>query len=365
MCPKASPIHAIDEIWLRLRRPFRYPPAGHSCSWERFDADRAGCVLCGRLHKCSGSLVGCDCPLVETDEGGHVCLVTGLCIAEVRASSDEFMPHVTYDQPREPRASEGDGIHERVNSIVRTFLNAPSTAACRRQEQKKSTQRVRQAFGRILKQRKRDHPYALPCLCSVVAEVAHAEQMQQFQCKLQLDRLPTYTHLLDQVVSTCSDNIATGMLQIHRLGFRKICQGGKFHNMVVGMLYMSRTGLHVGSLFHLPAVRNVHELLPSETYLNSLGVSNKVICDTENEIKSCIRAFTDGVLLESCDSLKALNSAIKGSPSHSLSVDNHRNRSRIQSRCGHNKCGRAACLTTRPAPAFASSVYSLPPALSS
>jgi hypothetical protein len=134
--------------------------------------------------------------------------------------------------------------------------------------------------------------------------------------------------------------------------------------MVVGMLYMSRTGLHVGSLFHLPAVRNVHELLPSETYLNSLGVSNKVICDTENEIKSCIRAFTDGVLLESCDSLKAPNSAIKVSP---LSPDsyNHRNRSRGQTRCCHNKCGRAVCLTTRPAPAFASSVYSLPPALSS
>ena len=56
---------------------------------------------------------------------------------------------------------------------------------------------------------------------------------------------------------------------------------------------MSRTGLHVGDLFRLPAVRDVHELLPSETYLNSLGVSNKVICDTENEIKSCIRAYTE------------------------------------------------------------------------
>ena len=63
--------------------------------------------------------------------------------------------------------------------------------------------------------------------------------------------------------------------------------------MIVGMLYMSRTGLHAGGLFRLPIVRDVQELLPSETYLNSLGVSNKVICDTENEIKSCIRAHSE------------------------------------------------------------------------
>ena len=286
----SAPPHPIDRIWLRLRRPFRYPQAGHACCWERFDADRAGCTLCGRLHQCSGSMVGCDCPLVDTDEGGHVCLITGLCISEVRASACEFVQHVSYEQ-QQPQNSDSDCVHERVHSIVKTFLNAPSTAACRLQEQQKSALRVRQAFWRVLKQRKRDRPYALPCLCSVVAEVAHAEQMQQFQGKSQL--VSSNEPLVSRVVHTCSDNIASGILQIHRLGFRKICQGGKFHSMVVGMLYMSRTGLHVGTLFRLPAVRDVHELLPSETYLNSLGISNKVICDTENEIKSCIRAFTE------------------------------------------------------------------------
>ena len=299
MCPKATPkhatIHPIDRIWLRLRRPFRYPQAGHACCWERYDADRAGCVRCGVLHKCSGSMVGCDCPLIETDEGGHVCLITGLCISEVRASSCEFVSHVSYDQPQEPRTSEG--VHERVHCIVNAFLSAPATTACRRQEQEKGSARVRQGFWRALKQRKRDHPYALPCLCSVVAEVAHAEQAQQG--KTPMGDLQSYNSLLSRIVHTCSANIAAGILQLHGLGFKKICQGGKFHSMVVGMLYMSRTGLHAGSLFHLPEVRDVHELLPSEAYLNSLGVSNKVICDTENEIKSCIRAFADG---SSCNS---------------------------------------------------------------
>ena len=269
--------------------------AGHACVWERYDADRAGCIRCGRLHTCSGSMVGCDCPLVETDEGGHVCLITGLCISEVRASPSEFVQHVCYENSQETKNNcESDSVHERVHAIVHSFLNAPCTTACRKQEQEKSSVRIKQVFWRVIKQKKRERPYALPCLCSVVAEVAHAEQLQQFQgkCRLQQGQ-QYYTNLMCKVVGMCSKNIAAAIIQIHRLGFKKICQGGKFHSMVVGMLYMSRTGLHAGNLFRLPVVRDVHELLPSETYLNSLGVSNKVICDTENEIKSCIRSFTD------------------------------------------------------------------------
>jgi hypothetical protein len=227
---------------------------------------------------------------VETDEGGHVCLITGLEVSEVRATCNEYVSHVSYEQPHTP-SGEGDGVHDRVASIVQTFLTAPSTASCRKQEREKGCARIRQVFWRVLKQRKRDRPYELPCLCSVVAEVAHAEQMQQFQGKTLAEG--SYRRLLGRAVHACSVNIASGILQIHRLGCKKICQGAKFHSMVVGMLYMSRTGLHVGSLFRLPAVRDIHELLPSETYLNSLGISNKVICDTENEIKSCIRAFSD------------------------------------------------------------------------
>lgn len=292
---KKKSIHPIDSIWLRLRRPFRYPMAGHACVWERYDADRAGCTRCGRLHTCSGSMVGCDCPLVETDDGGHVCLVTGLCISEVRASPSEFVPHVCYESTLNAQARnncEGDGVHERVHAIVHSFLNAPRTIACRKQEQEKNSVRIKQVFWRVIKQKKRERPYALPCLCSVVAEVAHAEQLQQFKGKCSRPG-PLYADLMCKVVGACSKNIAAAIIQIHRLGFKKICQGGKFHSMVLGMLYMSRTGLHVGNLFVLPVVRDVHELLPSETYLNSLGVSNKVICDTENEIKSCIRSFTD------------------------------------------------------------------------
>jgi hypothetical protein len=289
---------SVDQIWQRLRRPFRYPRAGHTCSWERYDADRAGCMLCGALHKCNGSMIDCECPLVETDEGGHVCLITGLCISEVRAATCEFVDHACFDHARECKPLEDEGLHDKVTSIIRHFLTSNKTITCRRLEYEKYMQRTKQTFWKVLKQRKRDHSYTLPCLCSVVAEVAHLEQLQQFQgSRTVMFNSSEYDELVDRVVNISASNITTCIVQIHGMGFRKLCQGGKFQSMIVGMLYMSRTGLHISNLFRLPAVRGVQDLLPSETYLNSLGISNKVICDTENEIKSCIRVYTENKTL--------------------------------------------------------------------
>lgn len=291
MRPAPGP-HVLDAIWRRLRRPFRYPQAGHACAWERYDADRAGCLLCGALHRCSESMADCRCPLVESDDGGHVCLITGLCIAEVRTSTTEYVDHVVFDSPG-PRefSAEDEGVYERVYSTVHWFLSSGGTVECRRQERERYAQKTRQAVWRALRQRKKEAPYSLPCMCGVVAEVALVEQLSLSGHGQQRGLEPAPA-LVEGVVQRSAASITACLLQIQRMGFRKIAQGNKFQSMVVGMLYMSRAGLRVGDLFHLPALPCIKDLLPSETYLNSLGVSNKVICDTENEIKSCIREFS-------------------------------------------------------------------------
>ena len=276
----------VDAIWTRLRRPFRYPQSGHACDWERYDVDRAGCTRCGKLHRCSGSMVGCTCPLAEADDGGHVCLITGLCVAEVRTCGEEYADRVVFES-RHEYSCEDDGVFERAQAVIRAFLTSCGTANCRRQEQEKSAQKLKQAFWRVLKQRKRESPHSLPCVCGVVAEVARSEGLTE------LAPLPECGYGVESLLQRCASCITFCILQIHRMGFRKVCTGGKFQGMVIGMLYQSRTGLRVGELFHMPAIPGVRALLPSETYLNSLGVSNKIICDTENEIKSCIRTFVD------------------------------------------------------------------------
>jgi hypothetical protein len=227
--------------------------------------------------------------LAETDEGGHVCLITGLCIPEVRASFDEFIEHVSFDS-RPSQAQDDEDVYDRVFCVVNTFLLSSATGGCREMEQKKYAQKKRQAFWRVLRQCKRDSPYALPDLCQVVAEVARQEPVPP-------SLVGSFTGLSQRdtggVILQSTSSVTSAIRQIYRMGFRKICQGVKFPSMVIGMLYMTRSGLVAGSAFHLQAVPHIHELLPSETYLNCLGVSNKVICDTENEIKSCIRAFAE------------------------------------------------------------------------
>lgn len=279
----------VDHIWLRLRHPFRLPQTGHTCEWERYDYGRAGCTRCGALHRCSGSMVGCQCPLTETDDGGHVCLITGLCISEVRASRCEYVEHSVFEAVKK-RPDDEASIFDRVNCVVANFLLSPTTVACRRLEHAKYIQKKHQAFWRVLKQCKRDHPYRLPDLCLVVAEVAQSEPPP---CGLVPLLSGKAQHDPETIVRHSSCGISASIMQIYRMGFRKICQGSKFNSMVIGMLYMTRTGLSAGAAFHLPPTPHIHELLPSETYLNCLGVSNKVICDTENEIKSCIRTFAE------------------------------------------------------------------------
>lgn len=288
-----APPDPVDAIWLRLRRPFPYPRSGHQCEWERYDADRAGCTRCGALHRCAAGMVGCTCPLAETDDGGHTCTITGLCISEVRASRCEYVEHVSFDAGHAAaarRASEDDEVHDRVRCVVENFLLSPATAVCRETERRKYAQKQQQAFWRVLKQRKRDYPYRLPDLCSVVAEVVQLEPPPR-----SLLPLPSggAGHTPASVAEQSARCVAAAVLQVYRMGFRKIYQGSKFDSMVIGMLYMSRTGLLAGDAFRLPAVPHIGQLLPSEAYLNCLGVSNKVICDTENEIKSCIRVFSE------------------------------------------------------------------------
>jgi hypothetical protein len=288
---KAPAPDAVDGIWLRLRRPFRLPLCGHECVWECYDANRAGCVRCGALHRCAKGIVGCTCPLGETDDGGHACLVTGLCISEVRSSRCEYVDHASFEPASLPRRPEDDtAVYDRVRCVVHNFLQSPATAACLELERRKYVQKRRQAFWRILKARKRDHPYRLPDLCSVMAEVSQCEPSPPGLIPVLSGRRRCNA---DWIVRQSACGISDAILQIYRMGFRKICQGGKFDSMVIGMLYMMRTGLSAGGAFHLPQLSRIKELLPSETYLNCLGVSNKVICDTENEIKSCIRAFSE------------------------------------------------------------------------
>lgn len=88
-------------IWHTLRKPFKVPFGipGHACRWELMDHHIAGCMVCGRVHRCDTDRceeilegepgfqdlikmkkTGMRCPTELTEDGSIVCQITGICI---------------------------------------------------------------------------------------------------------------------------------------------------------------------------------------------------------------------------------------------------------------------------------------------
>ena len=104
---------------------------------------------------------------METDEGGHACLIAGLCSSEVRATGTDYVDHAAFEPlpgavTAAKRSSEDQEVHDRVRYVVANFLLSPATADCRRLEKRKYLQKRHQALWRVLRQKKRESPYSLP-----------------------------------------------------------------------------------------------------------------------------------------------------------------------------------------------------------
>ena len=67
--------------------------------------------------------------------------------------TDKYVDYVVFEYER---PGDDDSLFDRVLVVVHAFLTARSTAKCRQMGREKYTQRTRQAFVRVLKQRKRD-----------------------------------------------------------------------------------------------------------------------------------------------------------------------------------------------------------------
>ncbi len=64
--------------------------------------------------------------------------------------------------------------------------------------------------------------------------------------------------------------------------------------MIIGLLYLLRSGLVHRSITILPQFRELAYLLPPENYINLFGVKSKIITETENIVKCHLRTLSDG-----------------------------------------------------------------------
>ncbi len=267
----AETMHAI---WRRVRRPFRRPCC-QRCEWETFDVNQAGCLKCGASHFCHGNAVDNRCPLVLCDDRTRVCNITGFVLPEVRHAVSEHSENVMFVDKPVPVAHD---IEPEVRSVVGALLLGERARRYRQHENARQYARLGQHMQKRMRLFKLTYPGRVPGVCEMLAGAMAQERYWRFMEEASED-----------LVVHCTQNI-TGCLQVLRGVGVRISQGHRLRDMVCGMLYMLKNGLVFRDRILLSAIPEVEKCLPHENKIEThFGISSKVICMTENEVKLVFR----------------------------------------------------------------------------
>lgn len=262
-------------IWKMARGPFyRVDCLEHQ--WETYGVQSAGCLRCGAQHQCANHLGENTCPLLETDEGGLCCPITGYCIPTLRLSDKEFVQNVFF-QGSHANAAAPNITFEEIGSIVSWFLRGKQSSKCKCDEVLKYMTKYRNALVKNLKQMKTlsngRSSSRSTCITTVISQCLN-------QLKPKLIRVAS-----EQLCSFCSRQIFVCLKRINMLNLQN-----KKTNFVIGMLYLMKQGLIIHNIQWLPKVKELSDCLPHETNLEkNFNLSMKLVCETENEIKLTLR----------------------------------------------------------------------------
>jgi len=268
-------------IWRRVRRPFRIPSCQH-CQWEVYDAHQAGCLRCGDQHVCLNNSVDNKCPLVLCDDQTRVCNITGFILPEVRHARDEYMENVVMIHPKSNHNNSTTGllqdIDTEVYNTVSKILLGNKAIHCREQENAKQYNKLTQHMYKQMKLFKTQNPGVSPNVCHILASSMAQEKYWRF-----------IEEASEDLAKQCAWHITLCLLELRGKGV-KISAGPRLQDLVCGMLYMLKNGLTYQNRVLLMAIPEVDRCLPHENKIEAyFGISSKVICMTENEVKLVFR----------------------------------------------------------------------------
>jgi hypothetical protein len=271
--PRPCTDTAMHGIWRKIRRPFRYPSC-RSCRWEVYDVNQAGCLKCGRHHFCHANSVDSTCPLVTCDDRTRVCLITGHVLSEVRHADNEFYDTVSLVE--KPRVN--NDISGEVHAIVASFLMGDRAKRCREHENAKQYNKLSLHLYRQVRRFKLGNGKHIPCICQLLASAVQQERYWRF-----------IGEASQELVTQCACNITSCILKLQATSGR-IPHGTRLQEMVCGMLYMLKHGLVFRDQTLLSCIPEIDKCLPHENKIEAyFGISSKVICMTENEVKLAFR----------------------------------------------------------------------------
>ena len=215
------------------------------------------------------------CPLVQCDDRTRVCDVTGYILPEVRHATNEFCDTVVHADRQKPAAPD---LEAEVYCAAATLLLGERATRCRELENAKQYARLAMHMHKQMLVYKLAHPGKPPNICHLLAASMQQERYWRF-----------IEEASEDLVRHCASKI-TGCLRLLKARGAKIMTAGRMQDLVCGMLYMLKHGLVYRGRVLLSAVPEVDRCLPHENKIETyFGISSKVICMTENEVKLTFR----------------------------------------------------------------------------
>lgn len=290
-------------VWRMVRSPFLLPRdlEGHACSeWEVFDADLAGCLECGAVHRCSDEGT---CPVAQESDS-QVCTITGTCVKHKFFSMNEFMDNMLLDEDvlasnssnrdffnklvegKSEQASGQAYTYDEVHKCMLWVLASETSRRSYEQEVGRMQSKHRQVLWRLLKEFKIRHPGGVPRMCDVVTRMLH-------QCSKIRICSPDWDDAQRRRVAACSADSILRFLNMLSQKFRAQLALFKSSVLFVGVVYLMRMGITMQNVILLPRMHELQHLLPIEAHLKCyFKIKCKFITEVENLVKMCIRNLT-------------------------------------------------------------------------
>jgi hypothetical protein len=304
----------LYKTWCLLRGPFMVPEdvTNHSCEgqWEKFDVDKAACKTCSKIHLCH--ILKCE-TLCESD--GMICMITGLCLGQRMLAQNEMPsdpirkqdPCKKQDSPKNLAEYQKE-LHQKsqrmchvqphlnineynmknntMDVIMRTIsdiLLSKTTQMSIDNENNKINSKLRSICTRRLRVYHMDRK--VPNLCDLEAHL---------YCKINGHRLPPPSVEQSHVERLQCAHRATAaisqLLQFMRTYCDPLPTCVKHGGVVIGMLYMMRTGVTIDDITVLPRITALKGLLPMEQHLLTFfNIRPKIVTEAENVIKYNMR----------------------------------------------------------------------------
>jgi len=174
-------------------------------------------------------------------------------------------------------------FHQRICMEV---LSSDITVQCCEKEKTKLRNRLRWSFMKNIRSFKMKRVTNAPNLIVLISSIA--VDIENYRLPIMNDTMSLRKELADVCAQaifkfTCSMTTSSAAFTLNL----------EAKTMIIGLLYLLRSGLVHRSITILPQYRQLVYLLPPENYINLFGVKSKIITETENIVKCHLRTLSD------------------------------------------------------------------------